>query len=157
MLFTPPKTAVFPALLPLIVLLGFSTSCSDEGAVEVMQESPTAKAYHVRGEIVSLPAAGSIDSPGSSLSIHHEPIPDFVDQHGDAVGMDAMTMPFPPAEGLDLDGFAVGDKVTVTFEVTWGGKNSGWQATGLEKLPAETELRFDKVTHGHDDHAGHNH
>ena len=63
--------------------------------------------YQVRGQIVSLPVAGD---PASGLRIHHEPIPTFVGDDGQMVGMDAMTMGFTPATGVSLDGLEEGDK-----------------------------------------------
>lgn len=70
--------------------------------------------YRVEGVIAQLPAG-----PGTELMIRHAEIPDFVDATGDTVGMSAMTMGFPLAEGLALDGFAPGDSVDIVFEVRW--------------------------------------
>lgn len=109
-------------------------------------DSPVEFSYTVRGQIVSLPSA---DRPFEDLQIHHEAVPDFKDRDGNVTvsasgtrGMKAMTMPFPVAEGVSLDGIAVGDKVEFTFVYTWGGESSGYEITEIKKLPADTELNF---------------
>lgn len=71
--------------------------------------------YEVNGVIARLPAGA-----GTELMIQHEPIPDFVNAAGDTVGMKAMTMGFPTAESVDLQGLAPGDSVSVRFVVRWG-------------------------------------
>ncbi len=107
--------------------------------------SPTAPeaVYTVRAKIAGLPAA---DKPGSSLQLQHEPIDNFVRQDG-TLGMDSMTMPFPLAKGVSLDGFTVGDIVEVTFEVRWKSQPR-FQTTRLVKLPADTVLRIGKARGG---------
>lgn len=82
------------------------------------QREPTAapaQTYEVRGVVARLP-----DGPGTELMISHEAIPDFVNVAGDTVGMNAMTMGFPVAEQVDLEGFVPGDSVLIRFEVRWG-------------------------------------
>lgn len=150
------KTTPFLAAAPLLAGLCITLGCSEAAEKPEGAAAATVTTYQTRGEIVALPAAGSVaGSADPGLSIRHEAIPDFTDAHGEKVGMKAMTMPFPPADGLDLAGFAVGDKVAVTFEVTWGGEHNGWQATALEKLPDDTELDFSSPPATHDDHADH--
>ncbi|MEM9916119.1 MAG: hypothetical protein AAF911_14280, partial [Planctomycetota bacterium] len=81
-----------------------------------------------------------------------------------------MVMPFPIGEAVQLEQFAVGDKVQVTFEVFTESGILGYAATELAELPAETELDFSKLErpeggqaghdhhgHSHDHHTGHNH
>lgn len=70
--------------------------------------------YEVKGEVMRLPAAGSRE-----ILIRHEAIPDFRSEAGKVVGMDAMTMPFTLAEGVALDGIAVGDPISFTLETRW--------------------------------------
>ena len=97
--------------LLLVLALAFaacSGSIDDEGPVQV---------YDVRGIVAQLPSG-----PGTELMIEHEEIPHFVGASGDTVGMNEMTMGFPVAEGVSLEGFAVGDSVQFTFEVRWSGK-----------------------------------
>ena len=126
----------------------FSTGCDRESSQSPLdpQADSAAQVYQVRGEVVELPSA---DSAASSLRVRHERIPDFTDRQGQEVGMDVMTMPFPPAAGLDLGDVAVGDKVLLTFEVIWTGPNTGWKATQIEPLPPGTELDLEKVAAEH--------
>ena len=101
------KVFTFFALLNLIVL-----------PVKLFAES-TGHDYKVTGEIVRMPGAGSASR---EVFIRHEKIPDFVDIDGSVVGMEAMTMPFPVAEGIKLDEFKVGDKVAFNYHFDWKGK-----------------------------------
>jgi len=95
--------------------------------------------YEVRGQIASLPAEGD---PMATLRVRHEAMPHFRRQDG-TLGMDTMTMPFAPAQDLDLSPFSVGDKVLLTFEVDSDvetGRFVGFRASELERLDPETEL-----------------
>lgn len=104
----------------------------------------------IRGEIVSLPDP---NIPNSELKIRHEQIRDFKTKDGTisvnangVAGMASMTMPFPLGEGMDLDGFSVGDKVEFDFTVNWGGGSApAWFVTRMETLPADTELDYTNV------------
>lgn len=136
-----------------VVALTFSTGCS-EGEDQAQARVST---YEVRGIIEALSAAGP---PPSDMMIRHEAIPHFVNQHGVEVGMKTMSMPFPATETLDLSNLNPGDKVKFTFDVTWGGIDSGWVLTEIERLPADTELNLggpDAGSHDHSDHSGHDH
>lgn len=128
----------------------------------------------ILGRISALPIEGD---PSSQLRIYHEHIPTFRTKQGTVFvnsagvpGMNAMDMEFPPAEGVSLDGFAIGDKVRFSFDVNWGGERA-WEVTQIEKLDADTEIDFsvkptpkelleelkDAGVHDHDDHSGHDH
>jgi len=150
----PRKTALLTLVACLSTPALFSTGCSENPAPATDSVEVRTAVYEVRGEITSLPDA---DNPATSLNIKHEAIPDFVDAQGETVGMDVMTMPFPPADGLDLSPFSVGDKVEVAFEVTWGPGQNGWEATAIKPLPADTKLDFTPSAKPHDDHSGHDH
>jgi Cu/Ag efflux protein CusF len=76
--------------------------------------------------------------------VYHEPIDNFVGADGKVVGMGTMTMPFPLAKGVSLEGLSVGDIVEVTFEVRWK-SHPRTQTTKVVKLPAGTELHFGKA------------
>lgn len=104
---------------------------------------PTApeQIYTVRGRIASLPTA---EKPGSSLQIEHEPIDNFVRQDG-TLGMDSMTMPFPLAKGLSLEGLAKDDVVEFTFEVRWKSQPR-MQLTKIAKAPKGAEVRTGKAS-----------
>ena len=104
----------------------------------------------IRGEIISLPDPMI---PNSDLKIKHEQIRDFKTKDGvisvtaDGIaGMRSMIMPFPLGEGMNLDGFNVGDKVEFDFTVNWGGGSApAWFITKIGKLPADTELDYTNV------------
>ncbi|MHA7811796.1 MAG: copper-binding protein [Phycisphaerales bacterium] len=100
----------------------------------------------IRGEITQLPDPSV---PNSPFKIRHEQIRDFKTADGNVnvtaegiAGMRSMTMPFPLAEGVTLDGYGVGDKVEFDFVVNWGGGSAAWEITRIEKLPADTELDY---------------
>ena len=100
----------------------------------------------VRGEITSLPDG----SPnGGDMKIHHTHIPDFRRDDGEIPvtpdgisGMKSMTMGFPAAEGVSLDGFEVGDKIEFTFVVNWSGGRAAWEITEISKLDPATEIDY---------------
>lgn len=92
-----------------------------------------------RGVIASLPGNKS------TLQIHHEAIPGWVRPDG-GKGMSEMVMPFEPKSGVSLEGFAVGDAVEFTVEITPGGAMPNWRLASIGKLPAGTELRFQATT-----------
>lgn len=110
-------------------------------AAATTRVSPPENIYTVRGRIASLPAA---NKPGSSLQIEHEPIDNFVRQDG-TLGMDSMTMPFPLAKDVALDGLAKDDLVEFVFEVRWKSQPR-MQLTKITKLPPGTELHFGKAS-----------
>ncbi|MCA9274891.1 MAG: copper-binding protein [Phycisphaerales bacterium] len=187
---TSTRTRMIPSALALIAGLAL-VGCSDANSNSSNAPQSGVDAHHdhdghdhgdenrapdvysgIRGEIATLP---NPEVPGSELQIHHEQIPEFKTSEGvvnitaDGIaGMRSMTMPFPLAEGVSLDGFAVGDKVEFEFVVNWGGNRPAWEVTKLTKLPAETELNFENAIvenfeqmkdQAHDmmDHSGHDH
>lgn len=96
--------------------------------------------YTVRGRIQQLPDP---ELPASDFVVQHEEITGFKDAAGDAVGMEAMAMPFPTlAEGVTLDGFAVGDVIEMVFVVTYDGTAPRYPVVRIAPLPADTELNF---------------
>jgi len=112
---------------------------------EASSDTPV-QTYTVRGEIVGLPAK---DRPFDELQIHHEAIPNFADRNGKVMenskgmkGMMAMTMPYPVAKGVSLDGYKIGDKIEFTFQVTWGEDYPTYAITKITKLPPDTTLNF---------------
>jgi Cu/Ag efflux protein CusF len=117
--------------------------CSRNETPATATPSAPEAVYTVRGRIVSLP---DVSKPGSSLQIQHEPIDNFVRQDG-KLGMDSMTMPFPLAKGVSVDGFAAGDVVEVTFEVRWKSQPR-FQTTKILKLPAGTDVHVGKAKGG---------
>ncbi len=99
---------------------------------------PAAAVYQVRGEIRQLPVA-----PARDLMIRHEAIADFRDEAGEIVGMEAMTMPFTLAPGVELDGLAAGDRVEFTLEVRWDDPANLARITRLVRLPPGARLAWD--------------
>jgi hypothetical protein len=133
------------------VALLFGCSNHDQGA---QQPAPTHNAatapvvhtYTVRGVVVTVPTAAR---PLDDLEIRHEHIPDYKKRDGEVYvnakgvrGMVSMTMGFPVAEGVSLEGIAPGDKVRFVFVTTWGESYPSYEVTEIEKLPPETELNF---------------
>jgi Cu/Ag efflux protein CusF len=97
--------------------------------------------YVVRGEVVRLPDPSN---PAAEFMVRHEAIPHYRSS-GSKQGMNTMTMPFPVAAELSLEGIAIGDKVELTFEVRFDTEKDSpvsYEATEVVKLPAETELDF---------------
>jgi Cu/Ag efflux protein CusF len=99
--------------------------------------APVVDVYTVRGVVEKLPQAGG----DTNLYVHHAAIPGYRDDTGKVVGMMSMTMPFPVAAGLSLDGIAPGDPVEFTFRVMWR-PHTGYEITGIHKLPAGTVVDF---------------
>ena len=95
--------------------------------------------------VVARGVIGSLPGAKSTLQIHHEAIPEWVRPDG-GKGMSEMVMPFEPKSGVSLDGFAVGDAVEFTVEITPGAAMPNWRLTSISKLPAGTELRFQATT-----------
>jgi hypothetical protein len=94
--------------------------------------------YTLRGrvEAVSPPGGGP-----RLLTVHHESVDAFIDRQGKAVGMDAMTMPFPVSGRVPLAGVATGDVVAMTLCVDWQ-TDTEIAITSLRRLPAGTALDF---------------
>lgn len=100
----------------------------------------------VIGEIKSLPRP---ESNGESTKIRHVQIKDFKGADGEIPvtadgipGMRSMTMAFPMAEGVSIDGYSVGDKVDFDFEVTWDNGRATWEVTRIEKLDPSVEIDY---------------
>lgn len=97
--------------------------------------------YTTRGKVEMLPDPRN---PASEFVVHHEPIDDFKNPNG-TKGMNSMSMPFPLARGVSLDGIAVGDVVEITFSHWSQPGNMGYQATKVVELPPDTKLFFGKA------------
>jgi len=151
---TTRRTFVLPGIIACALFVGAcSESGSDPqpaGAQDATHQPATAapQVYEgILGVIASLPETGN---PASNLSIHHEHIPSFVSPKTGEVnvnadgslGMKPMTMPFPPADGLDLSGLAVGDKIRFSLSV-WTEPSLSFAVTKIEKLDPATEISFD--------------
>jgi hypothetical protein len=139
--------------LVVTVALGLSplalVACSNETEVATQEarESANVSFYSVRGRVMQIPSPAE---PKAEFQVYHEAIPAFKANANEAepTGMNAMAMPFPVGEALSLEGVEVGDIVRVEFLVEYDpetGDLVGWEATEVEKLPADTELSFGKV------------
>lgn len=100
--------------------------------------SDTARVYTLRGQVIELPDPAN---PATGLTLNHEAIDGFVDRSGETVGMDPMSMPFPIARDLSLDGIQVGDVVEVKLAVDWEADREV-EITEVRELPAGTKLVF---------------
>jgi Cu/Ag efflux protein CusF len=125
----------------LFAALAFAGGCKDEKTAD--RAKGQGKSYTVRGVIDVEPKPDATE-----IYIHHEAIHDFVNAFGDTATMKPMKMGFGVA-GVKLDGIGKGDKVKVTFHTDWEAKPA-LQVDAIEKLPADTELDFDRSA-GHDD------
>jgi hypothetical protein len=97
--------------------------------------------YKTRAQIVTLP---QVNVPQSEFRAKHEAVDDFKDKDGKIVGMGAMVMDFPPAKGVDLSQFKVGDFVLIEWHVWWN-HTPAWLAMNVTKLPNDTQLTFRKA------------
>lgn len=100
----------------------------------------------IQGELKSMPTEGMA---GGDAQIRHMQIVDFkgadgsIPETADGIpGMRSMTMPFPMADGVSLDGFAVGDKIEFDFAVSWDGARPSWEVTRLVKLDPAIEIDY---------------
>jgi hypothetical protein len=135
-----------------VALAGFGASgCKQESAppatVPRAELGTPSAVYTVRGSVEAMPDPAS---PMSAFEVKHEAIDNFVDSEGEVVGMGAMVMPFPLAEGVSVADLRKGDVVEVTFAVWWKPRRH-WEATRIEKLPPETPLEFREAKPPRDD------
>ena len=135
-----PRAALCVGLVALGLGVGLPSGLA--GCAEKPPPAPTygpaEHTYTVRGEVVELPVA---NDPKTSFRVKHEPIPDYKNREGVAVGMATMTMGFTPAEGVSLEGIQKGDKVEFVWEM-WYRPRMRERITSIRKLPAETQLNF---------------
>jgi hypothetical protein len=126
----------------MILFAILTTGCGEEPQANQPAAQPTRPAsdtYTVRGVILQLPDPAN---PASELRIKHEAVADLKNISGQVVGMASMAMPFPIAEGVSLDGYAVDDIIEFNFEVIWR-PDPSWRLTSISKLPADTVLVFE--------------
>ncbi len=150
---TPARGLVSLALaLIAIGAIGLAVYGCKRPATEPAPEPPTeptppaaaTQTYeHIRGRIAKMPAP-----PAQDFQIHHEAIPGFVNREGKIVGMNEMTMPFPQAEGVSLEGFAAGDAVEFDFDVDWSRSGLPHRLTRITKLPEDAVLSFEQTGDG---------
>lgn len=78
--------------------------------------------------------------PGSQFYVHHEAIAEWRRPDG-TKGMNSMVMAFPLAQGVSLEGLAIGDCVELTV-TQFPGSRVPYQTQTIKKLPTETVLDF---------------
>lgn len=100
--------------------------------------APNTQTYTIRGRIEQLPDPAV---KGSMLQIHHERIEGWVNRKGEAKGMNSMVMPFPPAEGVSLEGLAIGDLVEFKAEFDFT-RLLPQRTVAITKLPPDTALNI---------------
>ena len=103
---------VLPRLLPLVLLFACGGKAPDSPPAQASKRP--VKSYTVRGTVHALPQP--LQRP-PMLSISHDEIPGYVDSLGEVTTMLPMTMEFPYARDVSLDGIAPGDQVEFTFVV----------------------------------------
>lgn len=124
--------------LPLLAAgLALAAACGPSGPpAESSEPTAGARSYEIRGVVRALPPAGAADP---QLTIRHEAVPDLVDIAGRTTGMEAMTMKFRTADGVDLSGLQTGTKVTFRLDIDWD-RSPPVLVTEIRVLPPETEL-----------------
>jgi hypothetical protein len=139
----------FSAASFIVFLVALAVACGAP-APETGAQNPTGSAgpsgdsYTVRGVVEEAPEPGHAEP---RFRIRHEAIPDFKGMDGEVWpgGMESMTMSFAVADGVSIEGIAVGDKVEFVLVVDWAKKPTQW-ITEIVELPAETELDFGPET-----------
>jgi Cu/Ag efflux protein CusF len=119
--------------IKLVIFLSLLTICFSafaEDEIEEVVAPPKIHTYSVKGVIKQLPNQAGKQSP---MLIKHEAIPTYVGAEGEVVGMQAMTMPFFVADGLDLSSVKAGDCVEFKFE-SWWGEKPGDKVTEIKKV-----------------------
>ncbi len=99
------------------------------------------ESYAMRGEIVRLPVAETRE-----IAIRHEAVPDFRDESGKVVGMEAMTMPFSLGREISdsaLAGLKPGDRIAFTLEMRWQDPREIARISRIDRLPEGTALAWD--------------
>jgi hypothetical protein len=136
------QTLAIAILIPLLTVLAACGGGQREPAAE-------ARLYEVHGVIEQLPDPAQ---PGSELQIRHEAIPTFMSSDNKVVGMKAMTMPFPVADGVSLQDLNVGDSVAFSLEVQWD-RSPAFLVTRLERVesPPDAEVEPMDPTAASDD------
>jgi len=112
----------------LLLILGIVMSCTGS--------SDSGRTYTTRGQVVQLP-----DPTNPGLTLNHEAVDQFMDRQGEIVGMDPMSMSYPVAKSLSLEGIQVGDVVEFKWHVDWN-TEPAVEIVEVHKLPAGTKLDF---------------
>lgn len=132
------------AVVALVATMIFRAGSAPSATTNAPPASPPAapssgtKTYTIRGRIEQLPDPAV---KGSMLQIHHERIEGWVNSKGETKGMNSMIMPFPPAQGVSLDGLAIGDLVEFKAEFDYS-RLPPQRTVSITKLPPDTALHI---------------
>ncbi len=146
------KRVLLSAVPVLAVLTLVLPGCKEESPAVTFEVDPTVRSYTVDGVIV----AGTI--PGDDppvLKIRHEAMPDFYNDAGENVGMEAMTMNFPVGPGVDAASISEGDAVRVGFDVDFTRPGNPMLVHKLEVLDAAQPNETKATAEQHDGDAEH--
>ncbi|MCB9838306.1 MAG: copper-binding protein [Phycisphaeraceae bacterium] len=138
------------AFTPLILTGCGRTTPANPQAAAPAANPDTRVEYTVRGRVTQLP--GDADHPAQEFMVRHEAIPEFrasMSPDNDRMGMRSMTMAFPIAEGVSLDGIGVGTPVEMMFETTYDaetGRLKGYVVCTLSALAPDTPLELGEST-----------
>jgi Cu/Ag efflux protein CusF len=132
----------------ILILLALTLAACDRASSPPAPTAPASSprgepddTYTVRGQVEQIPTK---DKPTSEFMVHHEAIDNFKNPNG-KLGMNSMSMPFPLAKGLALDGITPGDIVELEFVVWTKPGHRGYEVRRITKLPADTQLHFGKA------------
>lgn len=133
-------------VVPLVCVATLS-ACGGSTETEPTNEPANVIVYETRGRVEFIPDP---TMPMSDFLVHHEPIPGFKAKYDEATpsGMNAMVMPFPPADGVDISSVNVGDILSLRFEVEYhptNGTVSGMSLVEFQELPVDTQLDLGRV------------
>lgn len=117
-------------LLTLLPLL--AAGCGDKS-----EEKASGNTYTVRARVAQLPT-----QENGGLMLEHEPIDNYVARSGRVEGMDSMTMPFPVAKDVSLEGIQPNDIVEVQLHIDWDAEDRQVEILSVRELPPDTKLHF---------------
>jgi Cu/Ag efflux protein CusF len=115
------------ALLPLL-----AAGCGGRA-----EEKAGGNTYTIRAKVQQLPT-----QENGGLMLEHEPIDNYVARSGRVEGMDSMTMPFPVAKDVSLEGIQAGDIVEVQLHIDWDAEERQVEIISVRELPPDTKLHF---------------
>jgi Cu/Ag efflux protein CusF len=126
---TVRRTVLHPILLSALLPL-LAAGCGGQTG-----KGTGGHTYTLRGQVQQLP------SQDGGLLLEHEAIDNYVARSGKVEGMDSMTMPFPVAKDVSLEGIQPEDIVEVQLHIDWEA-DLPVEITALRELPRDTKLDF---------------
>ena len=121
---------VLHPILLLIVLPLLAAGCGGK------EKAAGGNTYTVRARVAQLP------TQDEGLYLEHEPIDSYVARSGKVEGMDSMTMPFPVAKDVSLEGIQPNDIVEVQLHIDWDAEDHQVEILSVRELPPDTKLHF---------------